>query len=423
MQIRPRPALRFAPAALAALAAVAIAVAAPTVAAAPSPEALARIEPRLDRQVLEEAVAAANPDRETRSIIEVLYSDYASAIGGLAEDLEAARDEAGADEVESALTGRRLVDPARLRALRASVREADRPFFGRANTLVTELLESASIMLVGDAADVFMTRLPAIRRTLYLHPRRRAGFEPTYLGDGVDLVELADAIASLPGTTGYEPALVDDLLDAYAARLDDLLVAQAEADWQGRIDQAVARILRDDAARRVAERAAIERWSVFFTLTDETARAIERRLEEEVGGTCALVWREQYERACFPWLWEAVRPEVEFDWIRGRIEDEAIRARALEIFQQYRMERSGLAADTMRIVVTARREHGVILDPRLDPLALDGPAAELFRRLLRTSGEIEQLDQAASDAFGGLLEANERARMRADVNARMFRRR
>ena len=116
---------------------------------------------------------------------------------------------------------------------------------------------------------------------------------------------------------------IEIVLDAYAERLDVLLV---EAAWK-RADEHLKRVRatvdRDAAALERVQRASLRRWAAIHRLTDEYARAVADRIGA-IGGdeAAARAWMDAYRRALFPRLHEPRSADVVWDWIRSLPADE-----------------------------------------------------------------------------------------------------
>ena len=382
------------------------------------------IYPRIDRQSFHQFISAAEPDRDTRMIADMVYTDYLSSLEALADRTDAAAVEAGRDRLNDALSGVVILDPAELRAIRAGVREATASAYSTAESLGVGLLNDVALLLPTDVPGLSTARRD-LHRAFYLEPRRSAERDPLYAGDGVDLIALITS-ACAPGQE-FDGLTVDHfegLLSPYAIALESQLGSSSRALWETRHAYAIARIENDDDARTQLERDLIGLWEPHYALTMETAKQIQSYAETELDESVARRWMTRVHRACFPSLAGEHTPEDQLDWMRRMIDDSTAVAEAEVILGAYRGSALELWEEAVGLLVEARQRHGFVLHAQMSPTSFaSGTARDLYQKLLRNSGHLSMLERRTGDDLGELLTRNQRLQMKADLAARAFGRR
>ncbi len=385
---------------------------------------MADLHPLVSRTAYAQLVEQLGADRDERGITDMLYADYSTSLEQLAANFDEAERVAGRDQLEDGLAGRVVLDLETLRALRIAVREATAPAFADADHLARVLFEDTEVIL-GIDAPVFAVAIADLQLDMYLAPRRSREQDPTYAGDGVDLRQLI-SLATADGAefAGWNAEDLRPWLDGWGQALRERLITDAEDEESIRRQLAIAMIQRDASSIGRLQREAIRYWKPGYDLSRRTAESIADQARTQLGENAAIRWMSRYHRACFPLLQSGTSPEDQLDWIGRRIEDSTILTEARTIVREHRGKRLVLCETAINLMLRARAEFGIMLHARTRPTSIDdNTTMELYRDLLRNSGELATLDRATSDALERLLTKNQRLQMKADLAARAFGRR
>lgn len=375
------------------------------------------LEPRVNREPFAALLDGLEIDDDGRMIADLLFSDYVSGLEAIAARIDEAQRAAGRDQLEQALSGRMVLTRDELRELRADVREVERGAFAESEQLAEELFVSIRDVLATDAAAFDRSAL-AVRRDMHLAPRRMRRGDSSYAGDGLDLVRLVTEARAGGELESVPTGQIDQLLDQYAASLDALLRDSARLWWNARLEAAVGGILDEIDLKADAEADIAREWNRHWALTNQYAEQI-----VTAAGDAGPAFRARFLAAAFPWLLSDTKPDRVNAWIQDRIADGETRASAAAIMDEYRVGRQPLVADAIDIIVRSRAEHSVLLDARMDPLALGGRLRDLYQELLRNSGRRASVESDATASLEALLTQRERRQMQADLAAAAFGRR
>jgi len=385
---------------------------------------LAMVRPRVDRTQFAVFVDDLPIDAQNRMIIDIIYEDYLAEVEALGDRLRAKAVDVGAGRVDDALAGRIVVHPDELRRLRIAVLDVERSGWTDADRLFDELLLNVREILHEVPIESLDEAERELRRAVWLAPRRTDERNERYAGDGVDLIVLVHAAtAAGADLESIDADMLAPILHEYDYQLDEVLLATAAADRDGRLTWRRARIEGNAAAGRTADAAHLERWRQLYELNQSTSGRIESEIDAQLGADAAQRWRAVFHRACFPWIFRAARPEREFDWIERRVRDDAVIAKAAGVYNAYRTAADAACAAAVELVVDARVDRGTILHARMDPRGLDDGVRDLYERLLQISGERATLEADASSALRALLEDGQRKQMAADIAAAAYGRR
>lgn len=388
-------------------------------------DALAHVQPKAPRQAYMDFLAEMGVEDDQRMVLEVAYSTYASGLAALAEELDEKAEAAGRSRVESALEGAVILSPEEMRRLRIAVLRAYAEGWDDADALLEELLLNTEVLLDEGQSAAFEDALATLHREIYLHPLQAQSDDETYAGDGVDLFQLVEEARREGGELETLPAgTLEGVLDQYAAALDSLLVAQANWQRKGELDQAIARIERDEDALAEAERAALNRWRAAYGLLEGAAGEIGEIVGRELGPTAAARWDQRVREATFPWLYGEQLPDRQYRWIaRQDLPTEKL-ARAKAIHDAFAEQQAELAADAGDLIIQARKKYGLILRGSMNPADLrDAGARDLYQRFLRNSGQRSKLHGDTSGKLNALLTERQSQQMRSELAAEAYGRR
>lgn len=382
------------------------------------------LEPRVDRQAYAELLADLGVTGDEQLIVEFLYSDYATELLDLAERVDAKAEAAGRQRVQDALAGKLLIDTTELRELRLAVLRAYAESWKETDALLDDLMEETRALVIRPEDD-FEAALCSFRRAVYLHPRRSDDRDETYVGHGVDIVELT-AAAAAPGAElePLEPNALAAVLEAWVSRVDAYIIHNAAADRQGRLDRAIARAERDRTAQQAVEEDALARWQQLYRVNEDAVDQIGEVAGRRLGPDAERRWRERFGEVCFPWLHRRTRADQVYAWILRKRLPEAVVTEATALNDAYLSGRHELLRGAAGLVLRGRLEHGVMLSSRMSPTQLREPSVRsLYQELLKNSGERKQLEDEAVAALEALLTDGQRDQMQSDLAAAVHGRR
>ena len=386
---------------------------------------LARIQPRVTDAQFNQYLTDAQVNRETRTTLAAIFAEYTMGLETVLADLEAREEAAGIADVEAALSGARSIDSEDLRVLRADVAYAERPVWADADAAARRLLADIDMLVSGEERDRLAQALPALRREIYLGPIREEASDPSYAGDGFDLMRVLEA-AQMSGAEleGLPPAVLRPAIQTWVATIDAIGPSFARQRAEVRIDQRLSRILRDPSGAAAADEAFIEAWLPVWRAHDEATRSIEAIVRQQRDDAAALAFRDRARSELFPSL--AAHGEGYFRtlWMKKHV-TEADRAKEADaIAATWRTERRRLIDEAIQIMLAARINDRTIIHPRSDSTQFESDSqTNAYQALLRNSGRLQRADTDARDGFEMLLTPRERKSMAADVRARALGRR
>lgn len=369
-------------------------------------------EPVVTHRQFTDLVRQLDLDREQRMIVELVFADYTDAIAALARQADNEADAVGRQTILEAYSGRRLVEPAELRRLRIAVLDTYRSYWPRIDRQLTDMIEGVRSMLTEEQRPFTDAALRQLRRAMLLHPRQvgRSSFE--YAGDGVDMLQLiAEASREDGELHGLEEALAD-IRRTYELQLDEVLMQNADAWRDNRMDVRLARIRRDREAQQSAEQRGLELWRELYELNERTMRQVSD-IAVRNGEQALRLWRSRYQQACFPWMFSTGLTDRQYDWIGRQQLTAEQQAQASSVYETFKQRRAELRKAAIGMMLTARKEMRVIVYAMMDQSELTSPVAVgLHQQLLRNSGELASAEAAATAGFESILNDNQRLAMR-----------
>ncbi len=351
---------------------------------------------------------------DQRIIAELVYDDYRDSIEEAIRAADREADQAGRVYIKEALSGQRLLEPGQLRQIQRNVLR----IYGRYLDIPDEQFDllgrSLHSVLVDDQDAGLDERIRALRRKVYLHPRHRHRDYYEYAGDGVDLLLLVEEAREEGGELASIPASdLDSILQEYELELDHYLLETSGRYRQNRIDMRLARVNRDQDAERAAVRDGLNVWERLYDLNESTSKTIAELAQRHAGEDAAADWRERVEEAHFSWLFATRGPDRQYEWLQTQELSATQLAQIDTAYTRYRSMRRALNEDAIRLMLEARREHHVIIYSMMAPSEVpSGRAQQIYRRLLRNSGEQTSLENTTTAAFEDTLTDQQRRAMR-----------
>lgn len=382
--------------------------------------ALHFVEPRIGKDhfaLLGQGLDLA-PDQ--RIIMEALYRDYADSIDQLINQTDALADGVGRQRVNDALSGKTLVPPAELRALRVEVLKTYELSWPETDRLLEQLLDDTRSILNSEQIAQFDTSLREIRRMILLHPRQAEALYPEYAGDGVDVLLLAaQATASRGELESIDRSQLNEILDAYEYQLDALLIDTAKAHRKCKLEARIARLQRDPEAIAAQEQIAVGLWQQLYQLNRHTVTQIGDLAGDMLGADARNRWLNRFDRESFAWLFAPRTPDRQYDWLKTRRMDAQLKADVESIYKQYRTRRSELIGQAIEIMLRGRLEYQTMLYSMMDPTSVsDAVRRGLYQELLINSGELAGLESNTSSELEALLTDDQRQQMRKGIRGR-----
>ena len=388
----------------------------------PNASDLADVLPQLQRTDFSAALTAAELSRGERDLLMALFDDYRGTLLSLAAGLDAERIAAGRDRYDDAIAGRLRIPSEELAELRRRIALADLGIWAPASAALEDLLEICSLSLGDASAGRFAARTAVLRRATYLGSLSGGDGDRTEAGESVDLERLVRQAADAE-LAGIPAAAIEAAVGQWAAAIDPILADAAGSIREARILRRIARTDRDPRAMAEADDRLVTAWERLHTPLEAAAARVEQLARDGGGEVAATAWRDSMRRAMYPWLAGGPhRAELSVQWIERNIGDPAVAAAARGVLADWRARRADCEERTAALVLEARRQLRQVIHPRatLDLLG-GGQAAEIFREMLRLSGETELVDREAEAAIGADLSPEDRRRMHAAVRVLILR--
>ncbi len=351
---------------------------------------------------------------DQRMIAELVYDDYRDAIQNAIRAANREADQAGRVYIAEALSGERLLQPSQLRQIQRNVLQV----YGKYLDIPDEQFELLGLnlksVLVDEQGVGLDERIRALRRSVYLHPRHRHRDYYEYAGDGVDLLLLVEEAREEGNElAGLPAAELESILSSYELELDAFLRETSGAYRRNRIDMRLARINRDDAAERGAVRDGLEIWRRLYTLNQQTSERIAELAQRHGGDELAITWRDRVLEANFAWLFTERPPDRQYEWLQTQELNASQLTRIETAFTRYRGLRRALNEEAIRLMLEARTDHGAVVYSMMAPNEVpSGRPQQIYRRLLRNSGELTSLESSTTAAFEEVLSDQQRRAMR-----------
>lgn len=364
-------------------------------------------------------VTQLDTDRDQRTILEFMFDDYLAGIEAVRAEADQAADAVGRQLVLDAFSGRRVVPVDELRQLRKDVLEVYQSYLHEADVQFEIMLSSVRSVLNERQRPSLDAPARRLRRELYLHPGHANRHAYEYAGEGVDVLRLVeDAMRDGGELEAINDDALKDVLDEYAYALDQVLMEIGPAMRKVRMDERIARIAQDEAAKREAEQQFIRLWQRLYEFNLDVVERIADIVESELGESPAHEWRMRYDEACFAWLFAPALPDRQYEWIVRQSLTDRQREQIEAAYAEYQEQRRLLCRDTIDIMLEARMEQQTILYPMMDPSGLSGRVRQMYEQLLRQSGEQSALAASASSQLESILTDHQRTTLRRTVRPR-----
>lgn len=375
------------------------------------------VEPRITRTQFATFLAQLNLGSEQRNIAQLAFTDYTDALTELSRTLDQQAVTAGRQSVNDALAGKARVSPDDLKRMRIAVLKVYPQGWPTIDRALDTLLSSIESVLTAEQGANFSVAVRQLRREIFLHPRQAASDYQEYAGDGVDVLQLADAALADGGELqpmGSAP--IQDILTLYEQQLDALLISTAAEYRAGKLNRKIASIEKDSAAIHHEEQAALDRWKQLYQLNGGVVHQIGELAASAIDDAARQHWLDRYDRASFTWLYPRRKPDRQIEWIRlqsvpGLSEEKHQQSEAT--YENYLQRRRALARQAIDIMIRGRLEFQTMLYSMMDPSGMDDRVRRgLYEELLKNSGEQANLETTTSASLESLLNDAQREALR-----------
>jgi hypothetical protein len=366
------------------------------------------IQPQVTRTQFTRFMQSLHLESDQRNIVDFAFTDYVAALSDLTKQTDEAALKAGRQKVADALAGKARLQAEELAQLRIDVLNVYRTAWPQADAIFDDLIFGVQSMLVADQGLALEPALRELRREVFLHPRQLDAEYHGYAGEGVDVLMLADEALKPDGELellGRNP--IASILDGYELQMDALLTQTAAPLRSLRLERKIAEINKDASEIERLERQSIDLWKQLFALNRSTVD----RIGLQVNVDLRQRWLDRFDQATFTWLFPRREPDRQIEWMRKEKVDDDIQQSADAIYAEYLARRRAIAAKAIEIMLKARMELHVALNP-MDPSGFDGRGRDLYTNLLKNSGEQSTLDGATVSKLESLLPEAQREKLR-----------
>jgi len=383
------------------------------------------VEPRVTRQQFIAFIQKLNLDANQRTIAELSFGDFSTAITELIGRLDSQAIAAGRKTVQDALAGKTRLVPDDLKRMRVAVLEVYRQGWPDVDEALDELINGVAGVLTPDQNPLFESAARELRRDILLHPRQSASDDQEYAGDGVDVLALIESAASDGGELqAIDPQALQDVRWMYEQELDAILL-QTGSDYRAaKMQRKIAAIQKDSAAARQQEQTAVDLWKRLYELNSRAVRQIGEIAASTLGEPARDRWLDRFDRASFTWLFPRKKPDRQIEWIRRQNLETGKLEQAEGVYASYVARRRALAHQAIDLMVRGRLEFQTMLYSMMDPAGMDDRVRRgLYEELLKSTGEQANLETTTSGSLESLLTEAQREAMRdalkkPDPNAR-----
>lgn len=365
------------------------------------------LEPRVSRTEFAQFLQRLDMPRDTREIAEMAFDDYNDALDTLIKGVDEQALAAGRQSVQDALSGKSRLAPDELRRLRVAVLQVYSQAWPSVDKSLQDLEFSIESMLPAESSGIFQAALRALHRDIYLHPRQESSDFQEYAGDGVDVLALfRDATAETGELQNIPADSVQISLDAYELQLDALLTETAAGYRQTKLNRKVASIMKDIAAQKQEDAAALDFWKRLYELNLNTVQQIGEIASNIVSPDAKQQWLDRFDQASFTWLFPRKKPDRQIEWIRkqsDKVSPETLQ-KAEAAYQGYLAGRRELSRKAIDVMLRARLEFQTMLYSMMDPTGMDDRVRRgLYEDLLKNTGEQTNLENSTAATLESLL--------------------
>jgi hypothetical protein len=353
----------------------------------------------------------ARVTEDQRLILDMLFTDYASAIEALAKATDAAAETAGRARVAEAFSGRRRVSTDELNALRSAVTQSYLDAMPELDRLFTRLLGDLPGMLDETQRPIAVEAARTLMRTVWSRGRSIRAETPEYGGEGVDLTAIWADFSERKECESVSRPQLNALLSKYERDVNAYLAQNARADRDDELRRRIAEIKSDEPAQKAIEQRLVSRWQQWFALHQSSIESMAAVIASTADDAPARDWRERCYEEMFPDLVTARSAELVARWVIDNV-DPTRSAQAQKLLDTYKRDSSTITSAIRALHIRARNELGRVVHAMVDPASLsDRTSREMYEELLRLTGQQSTEDARLVESMRALLLPDEREAM------------
>jgi hypothetical protein len=399
------------------------------------------IQPAVQLQHYEALCKQLKLEREQRYVTDTIFQSYDESLGALVAQAQDKADQVGAAWLREVVSGKLRASAEQVSQWEAAALNA----YAESWPAVDLMFDNLLLDLRGAVSEVSDAKFDAaarqLRRTVMLHPRQPQGApSSSYVGDGADLTQLLEELASsrgplpppLQGQARLDAGLfssgeVATAIASYEQQLDALLRETFAAERERPLLAARAKAKRDRIDAAAAEKSAVERWHRLYQLNTSAAAQIGALLnaaasasDSAAGETTQRLWRQKVEVAIYPWLFAEDKTDRVAAWIRR---DDSVtaeqRSGADEIAGAHVAQRDQLRRAALERLVQARVQSGMMLQPlRSEVRGVDPDRLRAQQDIDAAFHELIALEAGARKNLEALLNDAQRAQLSKSLTGR-----
>ena len=361
----------------------------------------------------------ARPAQVRACVAELQLSESAQdTVGLVVEDYEATLADAHAAmldriagaraQLDEAFAGRRRIAPDALRALRVTIAQAPASVWPRADTGLTELVDTMGVMSMQDQARV--NRSLATFKRKVLQASMPASKDVSAAAIALDVEELARAAVQTE-LQGADQTMLDQALLGYRARLDSAVPAWFDQWRSASVDDAIADIGADRDTRVALMKASAARWMAGDALHGPAIEAVAAIAQQAGGEASRAAWISRVNQARYPDLYA----DDQLDGLRNWVERNGSDHQQATVQAAYATWLTSVrsVADTM--VTLMRQAYAKGGDVQHPAIAWHEDVAEIRRKWLQASGDRQVKLETARAAIERELTDGQRAAARRSM--------
>ncbi|MCZ6834664.1 MAG: hypothetical protein O7G85_02725 [Planctomycetota bacterium] len=375
--------------------------------------AMTYLRPLMDRGQYSTFCQKLQLNSDQRQIVDLMFNDYLGSIEALFLRVDAEAIQAGQRQIDQVFAGNLRMHGTDLQALRAKVYSIYVQCGPGADRLFHKFTIGIDGIMRPEQADRFQGAVRELRRSLRLHRYQIGSKFFNYAGEGVDVLQLAEAAREIGGELSEldDPALQAQL-DEYELRLDELLQSGASDYRDQRLMKKIAKIQAAYEEEGLLGIQMLDYWGKLYTLNRDTVNRIGEILTEQKGEWAKQLWNDRFRRAQFPWQFHPLQPDRYLDWIRSNLESPDLQQEAELKYSLYLAERDALQREMISLLIEARLERGIELHQLTSLSQVENVAEDLYQTMLRNSGSLSNLETRHKGELEELLDEAQRDEMR-----------
>jgi hypothetical protein len=389
------------------------------------------VQPAVEREHYEQLCRRLHLQREDRVISDAAFEQYAADLLTLRDGAQSAAETAGLDRVRQVVSGRGTATPAQLAAWELAVLEAFALAWPEADRLFDTLQRDLEMHLGSvPASSDLPGAMRSLRRETLLHPRQDGALhDESYLGDGMDLIQLLEHMAGsgqIPPLLGSGDAQgliqpggpLGGILASYETQLDALLTQTWEAHRLSPLLRKRAQAATTKAGLARIEADDVDRWQSFLNLNRQSANQIGAALAAAVGAGAQAAWHQRVAEAMAPWLHKPEFSDAAWTWMTSHLEGAAL-AEAEKVYASFVTARSAARKRAIDAIIAARTQSRTMMRPLAGSTTRSTAASPRVQQQLDAKfHELIALEASTRSKLLDLLSDEQRRAMETDLNRR-----